>query len=75
MATLANNDELAISQGAYMFDVTGALELQWRPVSTFVTMKDATFAGAESGGLITLPATTLKVINAGVNTFTLLKAR
>lgn len=74
MATLGNNDELPIDQGVYDFDVTGALELQWKPISTFKTLKDGTFTGADDG-LIELPATTLKVINAGSETITLLKVR
>lgn len=72
MTTLANNEEKAITQGRYSFDVTGALELQWRPVSTFKTLTDGTFAGA-ADGIIDLPSTTLKVINAGSDTITLLK--
>ena len=74
MPTLANNDEVAISQGVYDFDVTGALDLQWRPVSTFKTIKGASFSGPDSD-TIELPATTLKVINGGSNTITLLKVR
>lgn len=74
MTTLVNNEEKAISQGVYAFSVTGALELQWRPVSTFITLKDGTFTGADDD-LIELPATTLKVINAGSNSITLRKVR
>ena len=71
MTTLANNEEKAISQGVYAFSVTGALDLQWRPVSTLTDMSLAT-AG---DGVIELPATTLKAINAGSNTITLSKVR
>jgi hypothetical protein len=74
MATLGNNDEIAITRGVYAFDVTGALELQWRPVSTFKTLKGGNFTGADED-LIELPSTTLKVINAGSDTITLLKVR
>lgn len=74
MTTLANNEEETISQGVYAFDVTGALELQWRPISAFKTLSDGTFTGA-SDGTIELPATTLKVINGGSNTITLNKVR
>lgn len=74
MATLANNEEENISQGVYAFSVTGALELQWRPESTFITLKDGTFTGADDD-LIELPSTTLKVINAGSNTITLKRVR
>ena len=74
MTTLANNEEKAITQGVYSFDVTGALELQWRPVSAFKTLTDGTFTGADDG-VIELPSTTLKVINAGSDTITLLKVR
>lgn len=71
---LANNDVEPITQGVYSFDVTGSLELQWRPVSAFKTLTDGTFTGA-TDGLIELPSTTLKVINAGSDTITLLKVR
>ena len=74
MTTLANNDEKAISQGVYAFSVTGALELQWRPESAFITVKDGVFTGADSD-VIELPATTLKVINGSSNTITLQKVR
>ena len=74
MTTLANNEEKAISQGVYAFDATGALDLQWRPVSAFKTLADGSFPAA-ADGTIELPATTLKVINAGVETITLLKVR
>jgi len=72
MTTLANNEETAITQGRYSFDVTGALELQWRPISAFKTLTDGTFTGA-ADGIIDLPSTTLKVINATTETITLLK--
>lgn len=71
---LANNEEKAIDQGVYDFDVTGALELQWRPESVFKTLTGGTFLGADDG-VIELPATTLKVINAGSDSITLLKVR
>ena len=74
MPTLANNDEKTISQGVYAFCVTGALELQWRPLSAFKTIKGGIFTGADDD-VIELPATTLKVINGGSNTITLLKVR
>ena len=74
MTTLVNNQEVAIKQGMYAFSVTGALDLQWRPVSTFVTVKDGSFSGADND-IIELPATTLKVINGSSNTITLLKVR
>ena len=69
---IANNEEKDITVGAYAFDTTGALDLQWRPVSTFKTMSDTSFAGAVDG-IIDLPTTTLKVINAGANVITLKK--
>ena len=72
MQTLANNDESPIGPGLYAFSVTGALELQWKPGSTFITLKDGTFAGADDD-LIELPATVIKVINAGSDTITLHK--
>jgi len=74
MTTLANNEEEPISQGVYAFSVTGALELQWRPHESFVTLKDGTFTGVDDD-IIELPSTTLKVINAGANTITLKKVR
>ena len=74
MTTLFNNDEEAISQGVYAFEVTGALDLQMRLESTFTTIKDASFSGADSD-LIELPATTLKVINGGSESITLKKVR
>lgn len=74
MTTLANDEEQAIKQGVYAFDVTGALELQWRPLSTFKTLIDGNFPAAAEG-TIELPATTLKVVNAGSDTITLLKVR
>ena len=74
MTLLANNDERAISQGVYAFSVTGALDLQWRPISTFVTLSDMSFTVA-GDGIIDLPATTLKAINAGANTIQLSKVR
>ena len=74
MTTLANNEEKAISQGVYAFSVTGALDLQWRPVSSFITLTDMSLATA-GDGVIELPATTLKAINAGSNTITLSKVR
>ena len=74
MTTLVNNQEQKISQGVYAFDVTGALDLQWRPVSTFKTITGASFSSAGSD-LIELPTTTLKVINGGSNSITLLKVR
>ena len=74
MTTLANNEEKAISQGVYAAEITGALDLQWRAVSTFVTITDGSFSEAVSK-LIELPATTLKVINGGANTITLVKVR
>ena len=74
MTTLVNNDEEAISQGVYAFEVTGALDLQMRLESTFTTIKDASFSGADSD-LIELPATTLKVINGGSESITLKKVR
>jgi len=74
MTTLANNEETAISQGVYAFEVTGALDLQMKLVSAFVTIKDGSFSGADTD-LIELPATVLKVINAGANTITLKKVR
>ena len=74
MPTLANNEEKSISQGVYAFSTTGSLELQWRPLSTFISLKGGTFAGADDD-IIELPATTLKVINAGSDTITLHKVR
>ena len=74
MTTLANNEEKEISQGVYAFEVTGALNLQWRPVSTFKTISDGSFTVA-GDGVIELPSTTLKVINGGSETITLLKVR
>jgi len=72
MTTLVNNDEKAITQGRYAFEVTGALDLQQRLVSTFTTITDASFSTAQSG-IIDLPSTTLKVINGSSNSITLLK--
>jgi len=72
MTTLVNNDEKSITQGTYAFDVDGALDLQWRPVSTFKTITDASFSTAQSG-IIDLPSTTLKVVNGSTNSITLLK--
>ena len=74
MTTLANNEEKAISQGVYAFSVTGALDLQWRPVSTFITLTDMSLITV-GDGVVELPATTLKAINAGSNTITLSKVR
>ena len=74
MTTLANNDEEGISQGVYAFEVTGALDLQWRIASDFVTLSDGSFTGA-TDGTVELPETTLKVINGGSNTITLKKVR
>ncbi len=74
MTTLANNEQTSISQGVYAFDVTGAMELQWRPASVFKTLSDGTFAGG-ADGTIELPETTIKVINGGGNTITLKKVR
>lgn len=72
MTTLANNEEKAITQGTYAFAVSGALHLQWRPVSDFVTLSDGVFT--ELGdGIILLPTTTLKVINGSTNTITFSK--
>ena len=72
MTTLANNDETAIGPGLYAFSVTGALELQWKPNGSFVTLKGGTFTGADDD-LIELPTTEVKVINASSNTITLRK--
>ena len=74
MTTLANNEEAAISQGVYAFEVTGALDLQMKLNSTFTTIKDASFSGADSD-LIELPATVLKVINGSTFSITLKKVR
>ena len=70
MTTLVNNEEKAISQGTYAFSVTGALDLQWRPVSSFITLSDGSFTAA-GDGIILLPATTLKVINGTTESITL----
>ena len=74
MTTLANNQEKAIGPGVFAFSVTGAAELQWRPASAFATLSDGTFTVA-GDGIIELPSTTLKLINAGTNTITLSKVR
>tara|TARA_R110001632_G_scaffold83617_2_gene184968 strand:- start:52 stop:273 length:222 start_codon:yes stop_codon:yes gene_type:complete len=71
---IANNEEEAVSQGVYSFSVSGPLKLQWRPSTEFVTLKDGAFVGVDDG-VIELPSTTLKVIDAGANIITLLKVR
>tara|TARA_R110000803_G_scaffold53369_2_gene109555 strand:- start:3452 stop:3676 length:225 start_codon:yes stop_codon:yes gene_type:complete len=72
MTTLTNNEEKAIKQGTYAFSVTGALDLQWRQVSTFNTFSEGSFTVA-GDGIILLPATTLKVINGTTHSITLSK--
>ena len=73
MTTLLNDEEKTIDIGTYAYSVTGALDLQWRPVSAFETITDGSFTVAGSG-IIELPTTTLKVINGSSNSITLHKA-
>tara|TARA_R110000772_G_scaffold63143_1_gene141576 strand:+ start:2586 stop:2810 length:225 start_codon:yes stop_codon:yes gene_type:complete len=74
MTTLANNESKKISQGVYAFSHTGALTLQWFQVNQFVTLSQGVFT--ELGdGVIELPETILKVIDAGANSITLSKVR
>lgn len=72
MTTLMNNEEQMIGPGVFAFSTTGALDLQWRPANAFVTLKDGSFTTADDG-IVDLPSTTIKIINAGVNTITLKK--
>jgi hypothetical protein len=74
MTTLTNNETKTISQGVYAFSVTGPLTLQWFQVSGFVSLVDGIFT-APTDGIIELPGTALKVINAGANSITLTKVR
>jgi len=74
MATLINNEEETIGLGVYAFSTTGALDLQWRPAGTFVTLTDGSFTGVDDG-VIELPSTTVKVVNGGANSITLKKVR